>query len=798
MKNVKALLLLLVVCSTQFVFSQNFNLLGVVNDAEGQPLPSVEVLLQPDNSFTITDKNGNFHFKNLPLKEYQLVFNFLGYQSQYVIVDRDSCEKKIIVTLKEKIETLSEIVVKNDYAEQKRRESVLNADVVNQEYLHRNMGSSLVHSLEQLPGVSTINIGSGQAKPVLRGLSFNRVVVVQNGIKHEAQQWGADHGLEIDQFAAERIEVVRGPASLLYGSDAIGGVVDIKPRSLPQKNSLQGEVLFTGKSNNNLLGSSMNINGRKDKLFFNTQVTYLSNGDMQVPADSVNIYSYKVALKNRALRNTAGEELGANIDFGYINSGVKSVFSISNFYQKSGFFANAHGLEPVRVDEQLHDKSSRDILFPFHRVNHFKIMNNTSFFWEESQLNIDFGFQKNHRNERNNYVAHGFMPDNIDERINLDSELERDFLKHVYSLKSVYKKSRKKHTFQTGIDVEYQQNQVGGVSFIIPSFKRLTAGAFAYNRWKINQNVELHSGVRFDLGKLKTDEYKDWFLSEKEENGKIVQEYLMRSPNIERFFKNISWSLGININLMPWQFKSNIGKSFRMPIAKEISSNGVNYHHFSYEIGNADLDAEVAYEWDASVEVNQSNWAIHFSPYVNYFPNYIYLNPTSRHDYLYGAGNQVFEYQQSEVLRYGGELHVHYQPISWLKMGAIGEYVYAQQLTGAKNGYTLPFSPPANVLFRLNLIPKEQKWMQQPYVGIDCKVVAKQTRIVPPEEVTKGYTLINFYGGATCRIFDMPVEIKMRVDNLLNKKYLNHTSFYRLIDLPEQGRNVSLTMKISF
>ncbi|HOL99121.1 MAG: Plug domain-containing protein [Bacteroidales bacterium] len=130
----------------------------------------------------------------------------------------------------------------DNYAETRKKEESLSIEIVNDEYLKQNLGGSLMSSLERLPGVSTMDIGSGQSKPVIRGLGFNRVVVVENNIKHEAQQWGADHGLEIDQYAVNNVEVIKGPASLIYGSDAMGGIIDMKNRKVPVENSFGGTI----------------------------------------------------------------------------------------------------------------------------------------------------------------------------------------------------------------------------------------------------------------------------------------------------------------------------------------------------------------------------------------------------------------------------------------------------------------------------------------------------------------------------------------------------------------------------
>jgi iron complex outermembrane receptor protein len=257
------------------------------------------------------------------------------------------------------IQKLDEVVIRDKYAETQKKENSLNVEIVNSDYLKQNFGGSIMKSLERLPGISTIDIGSGQSKPVIRGLSFNRIVAVENGIKHESQQWGSDHGLEIDQYAIDNIEVIKGPASLIYGSDAIGGVIDMKSRTLPVENSIGGTIDLCGKSNNSYLGTSVSLYGRAKWLFVNLRVTLAGYADYKVPTDSVDIYSYRAALYKNHMRNTAGIEQNLHLTFGIIQKSFQSRFYISNVNNKSGFFANAHGLEPRNVDSGLHDKSRR-------------------------------------------------------------------------------------------------------------------------------------------------------------------------------------------------------------------------------------------------------------------------------------------------------------------------------------------------------------------------------------------------------------------------------------------------------
>jgi iron complex outermembrane receptor protein len=272
----------------------------------------------------------------------------------------------------------------------------------------------------------------------------------------------------------------------------------------------------------------------------------------------------------------------------------------------------------------------------------------------------------------------------------------------------------------------------------------------------------------------------------------------MRASQISRDFQNLSWSLGVNHNFEKVTLKANVGKSFRMPIPKELAANGVNYHHFSYEVGDALLSPEIAYQADFGVELNRKKFAIGVTPFINYFSNYIYLNPSSEHDRLYGNGNQIFYYEESEVIRFGGEIHSHYDLMENIEFGFIGEYVYSEQLSGNKKGFTLPFSPPASALINIKYTPVVNRKFKNPYFSIDYKVVAPQNNIVPPEEKTDGYQVVNTSMGGQLQFGKQEISIAFQVKNLFNQKFFNHTSYYRLINVPEAGRNFILNINIPF
>lgn len=776
------------------VFAQHINLTGEIFSAKG-PVKHAEVHLLKGNLLVKTDEKGYFSFNLIAPGEYQLMIFAEGFKKSIVKITHLHQDLHRKIVLAPNIEQLDDVVINDTRIEDRIKSESLNIELVNQAFIQRNLGGSLMKTLERIPGIKNIGIGSGQSKPLIRGMGFNRVVVVEKGIKHEGQQWGADHGLEIDQFATGEIELLKGAASFVYGSDAIGGVIDIKPTSIPLQNTFGGAVDLIGKSNNNLYGTSVNLYGRNNKWFFDSRFTYQNYGDYSVPADSVYVYDFGVNLYQSQLRNTAGRENGLHFNTGYIGKTFRSVFYLSNIYSKSGFFANAHGLEPRRVDQVLHDRSDRDILQPYQEVNHFKLINRSSYQWKNHFSELELGFQQNFRQEFSQYVNHGFMPPVYPSTLGIPSDLEREFDKTVYSLNAKDRIAFNRHQLTIGINGELQKNNINGWSFLVPAFEQVNTGIFAYDKYRLNENLILHGALRYDFSRIEMSSYNDWFTSETAANNK---EYLQRAANLTRQFNSLVWSAGINYNLEEFSLKANIGKSFRVPIAKELGANGVNYHYFSYEKGNAQLSPEQSYQADISLAWQTEKWSLQLSPFYNYFPNYIYLNPTANHDYSYGAGNQIFEYAQSSVERYGGEFQVKYNWFKNLSSSILGEYVYARQLSGSKKGFTLPFSPPASYLINLTYAPKINRFFSNTYFSIDYRITDSQNNIVPPEKKTGGYQIINLQIGTQLSAYGKPVAVSLQAQNLLNTRYLNHTSFYRLISLPEAGRNLVILVKIPF
>ncbi|WP_238568333.1 TonB-dependent receptor [Algibacter lectus] len=428
----------------------------VVNAKTLQPIEGVNII--GDGFFSISSSDGSFIIKNITNGNYVLNVSHIGYAPKTVNVHVWRNMDLIYVALDEAVTNLDAVEVNGKTSKRRDKESSTISYKVSKEFLNQNRENSLMQTLSKIPGVSTINIGSGQSKPVIRGLGFNRVAVVQNGIKHEAQQWGNDHGLEIDQYGIENIQIIKGPASLVYGADAIAGVVDIKPNKIPAINSFNGEVNLLGESNNDLLGVSVGVKARKESWFYRSRLTLRDYGDYKVPTDKINYENYIFELHDNHLRNTAGIEANASFNIGYTSEGFTTETSFSNVNAKNGFFANAHGLE-VRTSSIDYDSSSRDVDLPYHKVNHFKITNNTSLDLGNHTFHLDLGYQNNNREEHSESIPHGYMPTPPDSK-------ERAFNKNTYTLnvKDVFKPNAK-HDVVVGLNMEYQDNNIGGWVF---------------------------------------------------------------------------------------------------------------------------------------------------------------------------------------------------------------------------------------------------------------------------------------------------------------------------------------------
>lgn len=656
-----------------------------------------------------------------------------------------------------------------------------NAVQVDASYLEEHFAGSLMQSLEGIPGVKAVSIGAGLSKPTIRGLGYNRMVVSQDGIKHEGQQWGDDHGLEVDQFAVDAVEVIKGPATLLYGSDAIGGVLSLSGNRLPTVPFEVSATLF-GRTNNLQGGFSGHMAGRNGGFFYKANLTLSDYADYRVPTDSIQYYSYWIRLHDQRLRNTAGLERDGRLMVGWTdNETFRTDLTVSDVYARSGFFADAHGME-VRLSQIDYNRSLRDVDLPYQWVNHLKVQSHTTYQLGAAALEANLAWQHNLREELSEPLSHGYMPTPPD-------SLERRFDKHTFSGSlGLRMPLGEQHELSAGLAAEHQRNRREGWGFIIPDFESSSMGVYALDRWTPSTSLALNGGLRFDLADIAVHPYSDWYPTPISAGDSA---FLQRSADARRTFNSLTWSLGANWHRGDWILRLNVGKAFRVPIAKELGADGVNYHIFRYEQGNADLDPERSYQVDAGLEWSHGALTVKLDPYFNYFPNYIYLNPTA--DYVEGL--QLYRYTQASALRYGFEAEAAWRFCLDWEASLRGQLCRSRQTSGDKQGYTLPFAVPPS-------LDADLTWHYHFHgcgnVVLNLHAVTPQNEIVPPEKPTAGYMTLNLAASHRFDIRGGQLSVALQLNNLLDASYYDHTSFYRLIDVPEPGRNLSIRIKYDF
>lgn len=774
------------------VFSQGKKLSGQVVDENRQALPGCHI--HYENHFSITDTNGHFTLDHIKKEKVQLQFSFVGYNQLDTLVDVSS--NNIVIKLEPEHELIQQIKI------QGRREThagALKYETLNEHFLTRTQSGTFIQSLNQLSGINSMDIGSNSSKPVIRGMSLNRVTVSESGIKQEGQQWGADHGLEIDPFAIETAEVVKGPSAIEYGSDAIGGYINIVNNLVPPPGQTKGNIHLLTKSVNNLMGISANFETHRNLFYFKARGTLLDFSDYHIPTDTIIYLSRKIPVVDQKLKNTAGKEYDFSGQVGLLTNRMKSTLSASRVEQKSGFFPGSHGIPDLsRVQD---DHNNRNIEYPFQETVHYKLISNTSYHSVRTLYQADLAFQDNDRSEWSQFHTH--YSGQTAPAINPDLELNFHLKTYQANFKINWH-DLSNHSLSIGLQNQWKRNTIDGYNFFLPEYTNYTAGLFAKDAYQLSERFTIHVGLRYDLSQTNIDTYYDPILenyllssgSSQEE----AQDYATRSIATNRRFHDFSWLIGFVFtppgNLIT---RFNMGKAFRTPTPIELSANGIHHGSFRHEQGDNQLSAEKGYYADAGLEWKNEGFQLEINPYAYYFSNYLYLNPTGEWSKLPHAG-QIYRYSESKAILSG--IEVSFLKHFWhnLEVHLNAEYIRNEQISDNSNErYPLPFTPPANFFVEFQYeINSSSQTFQETNFFVHCKSSFDQNRVARNEQNTPGYQVFGMGINSTINWGKNTFELVLQANNIFDSKYFNHLSFYRKLEIPEPGRNIQLLIKIPF
>ena len=640
------------------------------------------------------------------------------------------------------------------------------AVIISVDEMHQHMGHSLMDALAHTEGVQAMDIGVGFSKPMIRGLGFQRIAVTENGVKQEGQQWGADHGLEIDAFHVEGVRVVKGPASVLYGSDAMGGAIEILPPSIPLRDTISGEALLSYQSVSTGLNGSVMLQQKYKKVFGKVRYTERHWADYRVPADSFTYLSMRLPIVNRRLKNTAGLERSVNALLAYRGQLYQGRINLSNSYQKSGFFSGAHG---IPTSSNLQDDGDRwNVDLPYSLVNHFKVTSTNVWSTPLLQTQLTLGYQVNHREEWSRFHTHN--PSQQPPETDPDKEL-------MFHLQTGSTQLQLRFTpttswqFYGGLSAQVQHNGIEGYGFLIPAYRRSEYGAYFLTNYHHSSNLLFNASVRYDGAHIHSQAH-----------GEEVSE-------VVRDFHDYSLALGVEYTpAAGHQLRASIGRAFRLPSVNELTSNGVHHGAFRHEMGDSTLVSEQGWQVDLSYSIHRGDWEFSLSPFYSYYPHFIALHPTGRWSPLPDAG-QIYQYVDAPTTLTGGEVNAKVRVYRDLHYSLTGEYVH----TFDHHSHTAtPFSPPATM--RNALSWEAPRWR----CFIECQSVAAQHRVCHNELQTPGYNLFHIGGNIDFQLHKSQLTLLLQVHNLFDTSYLNHLNFYRRIDLPEAGIDIQSTIRLNF
>jgi len=724
-------------------YSQNFIEGSILNSETNEPVIAATIYLPKLERGTMSSVEGKFQLNNIPEGKFQLVISSLGFTTQTVDVNT-SLTKPLIIQLQASAIEMEAIIVSTPFHKLQSENVVLVArETVDN--LSKSGAVTLAEGITQIPGVESITTGAGIGKPVIRGLSANRVLVYTQGVRLENQQFGDEHGLGVSSSGVESVEVIKGPASLLYGSDALGGVLYLNPEKYAIADSTEADAKLTYHTNS--LGTEANAGFKTsgERLKFLLRGNYAANSD------------YKTG-NNLRVTNSRFEEIDVKTGLGYQDTNYRGDLRYN--------YNNSNIGIPEEIGEQ---STSKDRLLPNQQLGNHILSFDNKLFLKNSSLDLKVGYLFNNRKEFEE------NPENLEGNSPvLDMHLETLNYDVKYN-------SSKWGNFEAifGLQGMFQTNKNFGKEILIPNANVADIGFLATSHYHL-EKVDFQAGLRFDSRKI-----------DSEEQGVFGEEKYF-AP-IERDFTSYNGAFGAKFDILNSLIaRVNIATGFRAPNLSELTSNGIHEGTNRFEIGNSNLDNEQNFQLDLSLEYRNEHFEVFVNSFYNKINSYIFLNPSGE----IKDENPVFEYIQNDARLYGGEagLHLHPHPLDWLHLDSSVEMVRGEQ----ENGENLPLIPATSFTNTLR-IELEQIWaLDSSYGFVTLKSTLTQNDISEFETNTPGYSLLSAGIGSSFKFKGQTLDLRISGNNLLDKTYISHLSRLKEDGIPNRGRNVSLSVQTSF
>lgn len=719
------------------VVAQN-KISGTISNKQNQAMQCVTISLPEIHKETISDEKGNYYFTNLPSGNIKIMFSFIGFATQTIEINLNGKEHKLDVVLEETMHQMEDVIFSTPF-NKLQSQNVMKVEHQSMKALQQKGTATLMEGLATIPGVSQVSTGTSIGKPVIRGLSGNRVLVYSQGVRLENQQFGEEHGLGLNDAGIESVEVIKGPASLLYGSDAIGGVLYFNPEKFAAPHTVNANFSQKMFSNTNGFNSNLGVKTSGDNWKFLARGSYSTHAD------------YKIPNGNR-VTNTRFNESDFKTALGFSNPKFNTTF-------RYNFNKLDLGIPETGIAEQTATKQTE---FPKQAIFANILSVNNTIFFQKSKLDADLGFISNDRSE--------FVNSNV-------ANLHMKLTTFNYNVKYYLPKIGKLETI-VGTQGMQQTNKNYGQEFLIPDASTIDFGVFGTANYEWKKNV-IQAGLRWDNRNITSTEH-----GISGEEGYFVA--------IDRKFQSFNSSLGLKSSLKEnIILRLNLATGFRAPNLAELTSNGVHEGSNRYEIGNSALQNEQNFQTDLNLEYRNPHFELFANGFYNHINNYIFIAPNGTQI----DGNDVYDYLQENASLFGGEagIHFHPHPLDWLHVTSSFESV-----TGKKqNGENLPLIPAMKWNNSIKTEFKSTKWFKDGFAVLNVEHTLNQNNPGLFETNTTDYTLLNFGFGGKMTLGKMAFDVNLNANNIFDKMYFSHLSRLKNDGIPNMGRSIILALTIA-
>lgn len=817
-------ILLLFFISLQHIVNAQVILKGKITDkSNGVPLGGASIYISAIKTGAVSDSAGNYLINNIPEGTYLIEVNHISYATRLAEISLQGISRMDFKLDPSPFE-LKEVIVTGVISPTDKQTNPVPVTVVNNDYILQNSSTNVIDAITKVPGVSGITDGQSITKPVIRGLGYNRVLTINDGVQQVDQPWFDEFGIEADPNAVNRYEILKGPASLAYGSDAIAGVINLIPEQPLPEGETKGEVLYNYQTNNGLMDAMAHLAGTKKGISWNARIDNTMAHAYQNPNDGY-------VVNSQFSNFNADGTIGIHRKWGYsqLHTGYFEMHtgivdgtrdSATGLMERPVSYPDLNGGEPTY---ELPTHQEQVTYTPFvidQRIRHSKVVWDNSFAVGDGSLKAIFSWQKNQRQENNDPTVPNTPI------IYYSSNAITYDVRYNFPQKGNFNLS-------VGTNGVYQSSKSLGLLLLIPNYNYFQIGGFAIAKQKIG-NLTLSGGIRYDTRTFNGEDH--WVDSTTQEAAEP------QAPNafhefvgFTSHFSGISFSFGgaYNFNKNVYA-KLNIARGWRAPNVAECGANGVHDGTVVYEIGDPSLTPETSLEEDFTFGVNSKDIDFELNLFNNSINDFIYsrgLNSVFGGDSINNTLNAVglgtapvYKYTQGKADLYGGEieLNIHPASISWVELNSSLSMVYGGLNNVPDSVKYLPFVPPTRITtdLKFNLITLGrtfknayikfgiQSYSQQKYIYEQYAIYSGLNTALTPYEyaaskaATKGYTLFSAgLGGNIISKGHTFCQLYIICNNLFNTAYMDYMSRFKYypvnyttgrVGVFNMGRNLSI------